>query len=182
MTKRLTFILTLFILLISCLTNQNDKQATTDNLDTAKTIFSYEPEDYQEETIDTLLHPNTNLRLTIKRYTLMDKGFEVPFEYGDNQTNIIHFRDFAADIKLTKGDKTIYSETIQKESFKDKIEDKEFLPLSFLSWADLDSYDKETGQVKIKCMTVMIESDYAYIFILTIDGQGTKTVELIETT
>ena len=180
MTKELTLILTLFVLLTSCSTNQTDTETTTDNADTTKTKFSYQPEDYQEETQDTLLDPDTNLRLTIKRYTLMDKGFEVPFEYGDNQTNIIHFRDFAADIELTLGGETIYSETIQKENFADKIDDKDFLPLAFLSLADLDSYDKETGQVRIRCMTVMIESDYA--FMLIIDQQGTKTIELIETT
>lgn len=182
MRKRFTFILTTLILLTSCLTNKEETPSATNNSDTTKATYSYNPKEYQEETFDTLLNLNTNLRLKIKRHTLMDKGFEVSFEYDDNQKNIIHFRDFEADIKLTNEDKTIYSETIKKENFEDLINDKGFLNQAFLSWVALDGYDKEIEQIKIKCMITMIESDYAYIFMLTIDKQGTKTVELIEIT
>jgi hypothetical protein len=157
-------------------------KTTTDNPDTTKTTFSFHPEDYKEETLDTILDRDADLRLTIKRYTLMEKGFEVPFEFEGNKTNIIHYRDFAADIKVTQGNKTIYAETIQKENFKDRIGDKEFLNLAFLSLVELENYNKDTGQVKIKCMTVMIESDYAYFFQLTIDRLGNKTIEIVETT
>jgi hypothetical protein len=184
MTKGLTLVLTLLILLSSCTTNQPEIETTKTeeinsiNSDSSETTFSYQPKDYQEEIIDTLLDPKSPLRLIIKRYTLMDKGFEVPFEYGDNQTNIIHFRDFAVDIELKVGEKTIFSETVQKENFADKIDDKKFLPLASLNLVDLESYTHETGQVNVRCVIAMIESDYAYIFQLIIDKNGVKKIEL----
>lgn len=177
MKTGIIFLLTILLILTNCSPKKRDTKTAIVKPDT---ILSFQPKEYEESLIDTILDSETNLRLTIKRYTLMNKGFELPFKFGDNVTEIVHFRDFAADIKLKVGDRTIYTETIQKEIFSDKISDKDFLSTAYLSLVSLDNYDNSNGLIKIKCMTVMIESDYAYFFDLTLDKNGNKEITLTE--
>lgn len=177
MNKSLIFILTILLFLTACSSQQGDKKTA---IVKTETTYKFEPKNYEESLFDTVLDTDKSLRLTIKRYTLMNKGFEVPFKYDENITEIIHFRDFAADIKILFGEKIIYSETIQKEIFSDKIPDDDFIASSFLSLVSLDNFDKTTGLTNIKCMIVMIESDYAYFFNLSIDKDGKTTINLNE--
>ena len=177
MKTQIIILSTTLFLLTNCTQKKRDIKSVIVKPDT---IISFQPKEYEESLFDTILDSETNLRLTIKRYTLMNKGFEVPFKFVDNLTEIVHFRDFAADIKLNVGDRTIYRETIQKEIFDDKITDKDFLSTAFLSLVSLDNYDNSNGLIKIKCMTAQIESDYAYFFDLTLDKNGNKEITLTE--
>jgi hypothetical protein len=169
MINKPLFLITILFALVSC---------SNSNSENKQTVISYEPEKYQEQLTDTLLDVATDLRLLIKYYTLMDKGFEVPFDAADKK-EIVHYRDFAADITLKQRDKIIYSGTLKKEFFKNKIESS-FFSQSYLSSVSVDRYDPSTVIVKIRCMLVMIESDSSYIFHLIIDKDGNTKIELIE--
>lgn len=156
------------------LSSQNT--STTDSIETK---FRYEPEEYYEESIDTIIDSENNLRLKLKRYSL-ESGFEVPFEFG-NTKETVFFRDFAAEIKLLLNDSLITSTKLQKDDFKNKIDDNEFLEMAYLSFVDFDDYNSENQEIKLTIMLVKIESDYAYIFEVTIDKQGESTIALKET-
>ena len=92
----------------------------------------------------------------------------------------MHYRDFAGDVKLSNGDKMIYTKSIHKDLFSDMIEDDEFLSLAFLSRVKFDSYDDKAGELKLGCMVVMIESCYAHFFQIIIDKEGNQRIIEIE--
>ncbi len=138
----------------------------------------YEPNEYEEKLFDTILGVDSNIQLQIKYYSLMDKGFIVPMEFED--TDYMHYRDFAGDVKFRIGDKEIYAESIHKELFSEMIDDVEFLPLAYLSRVRFDSYDDVAGELKLGCMVVMIESCYAYFFQVIVDKEGNYRVIEIE--
>lgn len=181
MAKNYLLLLTVILLLTDCKPkNESSSNQTTSTTDSIETKFRYEPEEHLEESIDTLLDKDNNIRLKLKRYSL-DSGFEVPFEYG-NTIETVFFRDFAVDLKLMIDDSLITETKFQKDDFKSKIDDIDFLKMAYLSFVDFEDYNAENQEIKLTIMLVMIETDYAYIFEIKHDKQGQSTITLKETT
>ena len=181
MANNYFLLLTIVLLLTDCKPkNDNLSSQTTSTTDSIETKFSYEPKKHIEESIDTLLDKENNIRLNLKRYSL-DSGFEIPFEYG-NTIETVFFRDFAVDLTLTIDDSLITATKFQKDDFKSKIEDTDFLKMAYLSFVDFEDYNSENQEIKLTIMLVMIETDYAYIFEIKHDKQGQSTITLKETT
>ena len=180
----LSLLLVVFLVFQGCST-QTERTAPTSvesKTDSVQHTYAYEPENYEETIKDTILNPETDLRLYIKHYSQMDKGFEVEFDFGAGQHHTAHYRDYAVAIKLTAEQQVLFNETIEKELFQNKIQDKHFLSQAYLSGVELEEFNNSTGQVSLRIWLVMVETDYAHIFQLDIDPQGNQTIELVETT
>ncbi|MGB0429683.1 MAG: DUF4738 domain-containing protein [Bacteroidia bacterium] len=178
MAQNIFVLITAVFILTNCNSKSNKLLEQSNTLDSLNTNFRYQPAKYFEKSTDTIIDSVNNLKLNIKRYSL-NQGFEVAFEFGDTK-EIIHFRDFACNINLLKGDSVLFSQRIQKEDFEYLIEDKDFLQRSYLSLVDFLAYNKDKKEATLKCMLVMIESDYAYIFELKYTKSGAQSITLIE--
>lgn len=81
-------------------------------LDSFSENISYVPETYTEVATDTILYNGFHVKL--KTYTIMDKHVVNEFK----QDSIVYkkyYREFATDVIVTKNDKEIFNERIDKE-------------------------------------------------------------------
>lgn len=81
-------------------------------LDSFSENISYVPETYTEVATDTILYNGFHVKL--KTYTIMDKHIVNEFK----QDSIVYkkyYREFATDVIVTKNDKEIFNERIDKE-------------------------------------------------------------------
>ncbi len=143
--------------------------------------ITYHPQEYQEKLEDTLLSQLGRIRVTIRKYPSMNKGKEQIYEYKGGTKERVHFRDMYADITVSRGDSSIFKETIGLQSFS-QIRDEEFLQKAVLTAVWVDSLDSITQQVIINCNLCVPDTDWCYFFKIRIDPDGNKTVQLEETT
>lgn len=81
-------------------------------LDSFSENITYVPETYTEVATDTILYNGFHVKL--KTYTIMDKHVVNEFK----QDSIVYkkyYREFATDVIVTKNDKEIFNERIDKE-------------------------------------------------------------------
>lgn len=81
-------------------------------LDSFSENITYVPETYTEVATDTILYNGFHVKL--KTYTIMDKHIVNEFK----QDSIVYkkyYREFATDVIVTKNDKEIFNERIDKE-------------------------------------------------------------------
>ena len=81
-------------------------------LDSFSENISYVPETYTEVATDTILYNGFHVKL--KTYTIMDKHIVNEFK----QDSIVYkkyYREFVTDVIVTKNDKEIFNERIDKE-------------------------------------------------------------------
>ncbi|HAI18384.1 MAG TPA: hypothetical protein DCM10_10365, partial [Xanthomarina gelatinilytica] len=114
----LLVIATIGIVSISC--NGRDRVFKTNTevlienklLDSFSENITYVPETYTEVATDTILYNGFHVKL--KTYTIMDKHIVNEFK----QDSIVYkkyYREFVTDVIVTKNDKEIFNERIDKE-------------------------------------------------------------------
>lgn len=107
--------------------------------------------------------------------------FDVEYEFTEGEKEIYWFDDYALDLEVSVDNSIIYSKRINKFAFSDYYEDKNFLKYSFLSIVNYEGLDESKSNLNFKIMIPMIESDYAYIFMLKINlSSGEEKVEVFE--
>ncbi len=139
----------------------------------------YIPEQYEENTIDTLLDSKMNLRVIIMRKTLMDKSVSFDYTLENGQTETHLYRDYSSEIIVYKADSILFKRTFNKNDFE-QMGDEEFLKRAITHNTWIQEYDKKSKTVKISHVIGVPETDWNYHFTLFIDKNGGFHSELDE--
>ncbi len=139
----------------------------------------YIPEQYEENTIDTILDSKSNLRVVIIRKTLMDKSVSFKYTHENDQTETHFYRDYLSEITVFRADSILFKRIFYKNDFE-QIGDEEFLKeaITYNTW--IQEYDKKTKTIKISHVISVPETDWNYHFTLFIDKNGKFHSELDE--
>ena len=130
------------------------------------------PEAYEEEIADTLL--NGEVQLILKRYALMEKGYEITHEYGDFSEKIF-FHDYAISFSLRKGEKTISKKIYEKDQFPNME-----IPEAIIHACWFESYNPDSKVSKLRTTIVVPDSDFGYLYEIQLDADGKDEIILVE--
>ncbi len=139
----------------------------------------YIPEQYEENTIDTILDSKINLRVVIIRKTLMDKSVSFTYTLDNDQTETQFYRDYSSEITVFKSDSVLFNRTFYKNDFE-QIGDEEFIKEAITHNTWIQEYDKKSKTIKISHVIGVPETDWHYHFTLFIDKNGNYQSELDE--
>ena len=144
--------------------------------------ITYDPKQYEETIEDSILNAESNLRLFIKNYTLLDQGIDTVYEFENGIKERFFFRDKATEIKLTLKDSIIYSKTFKKENLPEINIKDSFGKTSLLHRIWLDNYNKENSIITLFCTVCVSDSDWCNIYKIFIDKEGKQKIVLAEQT
>jgi hypothetical protein len=174
--------LIIFILIAFCVGCTNNK--TTEKIETGlhlktDTITRFDPENYNEETKDTILDTENDFRVIIKKTTRMDKYVTQIFNIDSTHIQRLNYRDNSINIKVQVGNTEKFSTTLVKENLQ-AIGDDDFLNKSILYNIWIDSYDKTKQTVSMIFKVIVPDTDWSYTFSLTVDKEGKHKLLLEE--
>ncbi len=176
---------TLYFLLAFCLiipACKQDQRPAAEKPTKGRVILQNKPEGYVEESLAASIGPNRKYNLTLSRYCLMDRGFEVVFPLENGDTSVVNFRDWKVSFELLEGDQLIVKEEFDKYVFKTHIPNDDALNFSFISKVDVAGYNALEDRVHIKCLLLSVRSNTGYYFDLRIGPNGIERIDKVEIT
>lgn len=162
--KKLLIPILLLVSLFACEEKQDQKKQ--------EAAIRHIPESYEEEVEDTLL--NGGVQLMLKRYALMEKGYEITHEYEEFSEKIF-FHDYAISFTLKEGDKTLSQKVFEKDQFPNME-----IPEAIIHACWFESYDPDSKVSKLRTTIVVPDSDFGYLYEIQLDAQGKDEIILVE--
>jgi hypothetical protein len=174
MQRAIFFFFIWILLLSSCSENSPARQDSTEYEKIEDdTLTTYFPEKYEEEILDTILDPENNFKVLIKKSTLMDKSIVQTIELDNKQIQKLVYRDKSILIKVTIGERILLDTLLTKGIFP-QIGDNDFLRKAIMWGAWIEKYDKINKEVTLSCNVIVPDSDWGYNFIIKVDNKAKK--------
>ncbi len=179
--KLLIFFITiiLFVLSVACNGKRNSSPEKNNLTLIIDTVIVYEPKEYQEKIIDTVLDSEDNIRVIIKMASRMDQQVSQIIELDSTRIKKICWRDNSLSFRIFVEDQLKFDTTVVKEALI-QIGDDDFLKKSILYSAWIDNYDKELKTVIMGFNVIVPDTDWAYEFSLSVDNAGKNELLLNE--
>ncbi len=180
--KYYIFILTLStVIMTSCdgrnraLESNTERLSRSDFSNTITEVIKFVPEDYLKRVTDTIIDANTNVKVSY--YSSSNESVIVS---NKNNPNIkTHYREFESQIEVFKNDKLLFTNVINKNSFK--TNEQSFWESAVLQYVWLDDFESTNNNYKLYCSFQIPESKNYKMYSIHFDNTGKRTIELIET-
>lgn len=170
---RQLFYFTLFLISVSCMTNNQKIRVIDKSIDTT---YSYWSIDTSKYTFDTVIN---DINISLKTYCLNDSSIisEPYIATEDNITTVEYYvaHNFASTLTFTSTKENFQIE-ITKESFIDSLPD-EFLKISHLWYNEFEKI--LDNEIIFRAKVSKPDTDYQFDFLYTINQD--KKVKIIET-
>lgn len=175
MINKITLAFCILISFISCRNEPKKDVKTNKNSLVKDTTLTYIPLKHEVNKFDTILDIENGIKVSIVLKTL-DNNIEKIYD-NEKTINRDLYRDYSSTIIISKHDSIYFNQTFVKKDFP-QIGDEDFFKQAITYNTFLENYNKEKQEIKFTHIIAVPETDWSYIFILTVNKNGELTNEL----